>query len=76
MGAAGSARPATYGSGQGTRVVPALAELYASEGLPALGAPPAAEQRAIAQAGVQRFVTSLQTRRRIPRRQKSLAEGT
>jgi transposase len=72
----GSARPASYGTGQGTRAVPALAELYASEGLPPLVPPPAGEQRVVAQAGVQRFVTSLQTSRRIPRRQRSLEERT
>jgi transposase len=64
----GSPRPASYGTGRGTRAVPALTHLYVSEGLPALLPPPPGEQRTVAASGVERFVTSLQSPRRIPRR--------
>jgi hypothetical protein len=66
---AGQPRAATYGTGERTRAIPALATVYAQEGLPAPGPLPAAEQRVLAtEPAVQRFVTSLQVGHRVPRR--------
>lgn len=72
--AKGAARPANYGSGQQTRRIPALATVYASEGLPAPRPRSAGEARTIAQTGVTRFVQSLETDHLIPRRTNSSAK--
>jgi transposase len=64
----GSPRPAAYGSGQGTRAVPALQDLYAVEGLPPIPSIPAGEQTALRRAGVVRYVLGLGTSHRVPRR--------
>ncbi len=66
----GSPRPASYGSGQGTRRIPSLPELYQSEGLPQPTSPttlPSGEKRALRSAAVTRFVQSIQRAHRVPR---------
>ena len=64
----GSPRPAAYGSGQGTRAVPALQDLYVAEGLPAIQPIASGEQTALRKAGVVRYVLGLGTSHRVPRK--------
>jgi transposase len=66
--AKGTPRPANYGSGRGTRAVPALDRVYAQEGLPALRPLPAGEQRMLEDTGTAGFARESRTERRIPRR--------
>jgi len=55
-------------TGQGsTRLIPSLAEVYASEGIPMPTMAPG-EQRTIKQAGAEGFVETIQTSRRVPRK--------
>jgi transposase len=67
---AGTKRSPAYGTGQGTRAVPAIEQVYAGEGLP----PPLpltdGEKRAIRAAGVSAFVAEIHQNRRVPRRAK------
>jgi transposase len=67
----GSTRPAAYGTGQRTRRIPALGEVYESEKLSALRPPSSGEKRAIRSAGVVSFVKALVKTHRVPRRQSS-----
>ena len=50
-----------------TRLVPSLAEVYASEGIPMPQMPPG-EQRTIKQAGAESFIETIQTSRRVPKK--------
>ena len=63
----GSPRPAAYGSGQGTRAVPSLDTVYASEDLPPIAAPKPGEQAMLEAAGVSAFARDVRTPKRIPR---------
>ena len=61
--AKGTPRSASYGTGQGSRHVPSLPEVYTAEELPAARAPeelPAGEQRMLAEAGAAEFVAEIQ----------------
>ena len=72
---AGTPRTATYGTGQRTRGIPALATVYQQEGLPAPGPAPAAETRVVAlDQAVHQFVTSLHSVQRQPRSARFTAE--
>jgi transposase len=58
-------------TGQGsTRLIPSLAEVYASEGIPMPTMAPG-EQRTIKQAGAEGFVETIQTSRRVPRKRST-----
>ncbi|MGB8932137.1 MAG: IS110 family transposase [Anaeromyxobacteraceae bacterium] len=63
----GSSRPPNYGSGVGSRTIPALPDVYAAEGLPPV--PPLApgELAAIKKARVVRYVLGLASTHRVPR---------
>ncbi len=50
-----------------TRLIPSLAEVYASEGLPLCTMAPG-EQRTIKQAGVEGFMETIQASRRVPKK--------
>ncbi len=63
----GSPRPASSGSGQGTRAVPALASVYAAEQLPPLVAPSAGESNMLEIHGVTNFAAGIHQARRVPR---------
>jgi transposase len=63
----GSPRPANYGTGQGTRAVPALEQVYAAEQLPPLAPPGAGETKMLARQGVTGFVAGIHQARRVPR---------
>jgi transposase len=64
----GSPRPAAYGSGQGSRAIPALQDLYASEELPPIRPITPGEQTSVRKAGVVRYVLGLGSPHRVPRR--------
>jgi transposase len=76
--AKGEPRPAAYGTGQGTRSVPALPQVLEAEGLPALPPPAAGEQKMIRRQAVSRYVQKIQTSYRVARAPKKGAakEGT
>jgi transposase len=57
------------GSGR-TRLVKSLAEIYREEELPAMRPAPAGEARTIRENGIEAYVVSLQTARRVPRPSK------
>ncbi len=65
--ATGTRRPASYGSGQCTRTLPALDAVYTAEGLPARPPRAPGETRMLHAAGVTAFVASLDTAHSIPR---------
>jgi len=68
----GQPRAATYGSGQRTRRLPSLPEIYQSEQLPAAKAPkqlPTGERKALRALGVATFVEDIQQARRVPKAQ-------
>lgn len=55
-------------TGQGsTRLIPSLAEVYASEGLPVPTLPPG-EQRTIHQAGSEGYLETIKSSRRVPKK--------
>jgi transposase len=63
----GTPRPASYGSGNQSRHVPSLPEVYAAEELPSACAPeelPAGEQRVLEEAGVRDYASEIQRPRR------------
>jgi transposase len=59
--------PQAARTGQRTRRVKPLAEVYEGEGLPLPLTPSEGERRAVSESGTQEFVAGLQTERRIPR---------
>jgi transposase len=63
----GSPRPAAYGTGQGTRAIPALEKVYGNEQLPPLAAPRAGEQKMLERHAVTGFVAGIHRERRAPR---------
>ncbi len=66
-GSKGQKRPASYGSGQRTRAVPALDRVYAAEGLPSLGEPAAGERSMLAQHRVSEYAAHIRETHRVPR---------
>ena len=79
--AKGSAKAANQGTGQRSRRVPSLPEVYAAEGLPAATAPsrlPAGEERALADAAVREYVEEIQQprQRARPARAQSTPAGS
>jgi hypothetical protein len=72
----GSRRPASYGSGQGSRAIPALQDLYAAEGLPPVRPLPPGEQTALHKARVVRYVLGLASSHRVPRPANPLSPRT
>lgn len=72
--AKGAPRPAAYGTGQPSRGVPSLDQLYADEGLPPIAPLRTAEQRALSDAGVTAFARGVRVPRRIPKNTKTEAE--
>jgi transposase len=71
----GCARPAAYGTGNPTRAVPSLDDLYNSEALPALQQPRPGEQRMLREQGIQTFSDSLHRGRRVPKKTKPKARA-
>jgi transposase len=70
--AKGTARPDTYGQGR-TRAVPAIDEVYAHEGLPALPPPRPGEARRIEDdEWLRTHLDTITTARRVPRRTRKL----
>jgi len=70
----GSPRPEAYGTGRGTRAVPALPQVYEGENLPnatAPGALPDAELRNLQATGSLDFALEIQSPRRKPRAPKA-----
>ena len=63
----GAPRPANYGSGQGTRAVPALDQVCAVEQLPPPAAPSAGETKMLERQGVTAFAAAIHQDRRVPR---------
>jgi transposase len=63
----GAPRPANYGSGQGTRAVPALDQVYTAEQLAPLAAPRLGETKMLARQGVTEFVAGIHRAHRVPR---------
>jgi len=57
-------QPTGHGS---TRLIPSLAEVYASEGLPLPASIPPGEQKAIQQAGVEGYIATIHASRRTPK---------
>jgi transposase len=69
--AKGTPRPAAYGTGQGTRAIPSLDALYASEDLPPLRSLAPGEQRMLRDTATTDFAQSLRLTHRVPRSKKS-----
>jgi transposase len=67
----GDKRSPQYGSGERTRAVPSLDQVYEREGLPPIHPITAGEQRMIAQHGVEKHSKEIRTPRRVPRSSKS-----
>ena len=67
--AKGTPRSKAYGSGQGTRGVPALAAVYAAEQLPPLAAPPPGEEKMIERQQLTAFAGSIRQGHRVARKQ-------
>ncbi|MDQ7005866.1 MAG: IS110 family transposase [Acidobacteriota bacterium] len=63
----GSGRPASYGTGQNTRGVKSLSQVYASENLPPNAQIPPGERRMLAEKGLTDYVQKIDTPHRIPR---------
>jgi len=66
--AKGSPRPAAYGSGNPTRGIPSLAQVYADAGLPELKTAPPGEAKMLRQEGLDEFAAGLQKPRRVPKK--------
>lgn len=67
----GSSRPANYGSGKGTRLIPSLSDLYHAEGIPqptTLENLPHGERKALRSAAVSTYVRSLEHSHRVERK--------
>jgi transposase len=67
----GAPRPAAYGSGQGTRAIPALDDLYAREELPALQSLAPGEARMLHDTATADFAQSVRITHRVPRGAKN-----
>jgi hypothetical protein len=63
----GQPRPASYGSGQPSKLVKALDTVYAQESIPVLGELAPGEARMVHEQGVSAYVTTIRTARRVPR---------
>lgn len=63
----GTSRPATYGSGVGTRVVKDIDTVLAAESLPPRAAPPAGEKKFLKDTGLDVIVAEYAMTRRLPR---------
>ncbi len=63
----GAPRPANYGSGQGTRAIPALDTVYAAEQLPPVAPSSSGENNMLEMHGVTAFAAAIQQARRVPR---------
>jgi transposase len=71
----GSPRPANYGSGQGTRAVPALDSVYTAEQLPPLSEPSAGERNMLEMHRVTTFAANIHQARRVPRGKSKTPSG-
>ncbi|MBK9169631.1 MAG: IS110 family transposase [Bryobacterales bacterium] len=65
--AKGAPRPAAYGTGQGTRAVPALDAVYAAEGLPPLAGLTPGERRMLEREGLTGMARQVRESRRVRR---------
>ena len=63
----GKPRPSAYGTGQGTRAIPSLDDLYAREALPCLQPLVPGEARMLRDTGTEAFAQSLRITHRVPR---------
>lgn len=68
----GAPRPANYGSGQGTRLAPALDQVYAAENLPPLPELRPGEIQMLDAQHLTGFVQQLRQARRVPRKSKAV----
>ncbi|HLI86797.1 MAG TPA: IS110 family transposase [Bryobacteraceae bacterium] len=66
-GGKGQKRPATYGTGKRTRAVPALDQVYAAEGLPALASVAAGERAMLERHRVADYAAHIRQSHRVPR---------
>lgn len=64
----GAPRPAAYGTGEGTRAVPSINQVYQAEGLPYSQAFPPGEVKMIGKQNLRRFVAHINNPRRKPRK--------
>lgn len=64
----GQKRPASYGTGEGTRAVPALDTIYQREGLPETAPLPNGELRMLRDNKLVKFLEHTRTPHRVPRR--------
>jgi hypothetical protein len=69
--AKGQARAAHYGSGERTRRVPSIGEVYEREGLPPVAPSSVGERRTVQRSGTGPYVQSIQAPQRISRRGKA-----
>jgi transposase len=67
----GQPRSPQYGTGQGTRTIPALPGVYAAEGLPALPPPPPGEARTLAATATAAYAAGVNEAQRRPRPAKA-----
>jgi len=72
----GSGRPASYGSGHQTRAIPSLDQVYAANGLPAIGEPKPGEQAMLERAQLTEVTARLRQPRRVPKNIGTKAKAT
>ena len=63
----GTPRPSPYGTGQSTRGIKSLSEVYASENIPLAAQLPPGERRMLADKGLTGYVQKINTPHRIPK---------
>jgi len=69
----GQPRPAAYGSGQSTRAIPGLSQVYASNGLPPLAEPKPGERAMLDRHQLTGFAAELHKPKRVPKAVKATA---
>ena len=72
----GRPRPASYGSGQPTRGIPSLDQIYSSEGLPALQPQAPGEIHMLESYGLAEFAAQLRKAHRIPKKPESAKKNS
>ena len=70
----GAGRPAAYGSGNPTRAIPSLDQVYAANGLPPIAEPKPGEQAMIARQQLSEVAAQLRQPRRVPRKVATTAK--
>ena len=72
----GQPRPAAYGSGQPTRGIPSLDQIYSSEGLPALQPQAPGEIHMLESYGLAEFAAQLRKAHRIPKKPETAKKNS